>query len=210
MKMLKLSLLVGGMLLLASHSSFAQNHIKIHSREQLATLNEQMCFYLEGHKPEFSHTKLKSIFIPGDYAGIEQPFESQGQYRIHVKVEFCDSEDKAKSGLFRFRKSTGDQGVFIRNMGNEAWISNSWAVVRKDTLLIVISLFETNNYTTPSSNIEPQNSPVTLQQIELEEVEIYNHRLKKFETIQTIKSFRRDYAREIVGLVLEFFEKYGN
>lgn len=211
MKILKLSLLVWWMLLLASHSSFAQNHIRIHSREQLATLNEQMCFYLEGHRPELSHERLSYFFKPGIHAGIEQPFASKGQYTVHVQVTFCNSVDEAKNRFLSLRTSSGRQGVFVRNLGDETWILGGEGFLRKGTMVIFVTLIETENSSSSTHDQTKQQDTGQLQSLpELEEVEVYNHQLKKFETIQTIKSSRRDYTREIVELILEFFEKYGN
>ncbi len=208
MKMLKLSLLVAGILLLASHSSFAQGHIKIHSREQLETLNEQMCFYLEGHKPELSHTKLRSFFSPGEFADIEQPFESQGPYSFHLKISFCNSVNEAEARLSTLRRGNPMEKAFFRNLGDEAWITHSGEAYVRSGNVVVMFVFMLPH--TPLDLRQDQNENLKPQQFELEEVEIYNHQLKKFETIQTIKSSRRGYAREIAALVLEFFEKHGN
>ncbi len=211
MKTWKRCLFVVGIMLLTSITGLAQKQLEIHSKEQLATLNEQMCFYLEGHRPELSHERLSYFFRPGIHAGIEQPFASKGQYTVHVQVTFCNSVDEAKNRFLSLRTSSGRQGVFVRNLGDETWILGSDSFLRKDTMVICVTLIETGNSSPSIHDQTKQQDTGQLQSLpELEEVEIYNHQLKKFETIQTIKSFCRDYAREIVGLVLEFFEKYGN
>lgn len=212
MKMLKLSLLVGGMLLLASHSSFAQNHIKIHSREQLATLNEQMCFYLEGHNPEFSHTRLGFFFGYGAASAITQPFESQGNYTARVEVFFYDSTEQSSEASDFLTERRGCSGGYYRGLGDEAWGSSSGEfVIRKGTMVISVSLRDIERPSTNSQNrTDQQIVKGATTKLEYEEVEVYEGYPRKLVKVKMAKSPITEYGKEIAGRVLEFFEKYGN
>lgn len=213
MKMHRLSLLVGGIMLLASTTGLAQSQLKVHSKEQLTTLNEQMCYYLEGHEPELSHHRLHSHFKPGKFACIEQPFESKGRYRIHLRVSFCDSEDQAKDKFYSRKNSNSAQGVFLPGLGDETWTNGGEAFVRKGTIVIFVTVIKTDD--PPSLSQNETNASDTEQvkfppELGLEEVEVYNEQLKKKETTLTFRSPRREYLKEIVRHVLKFFEQYEN
>ena len=212
MRMLKFGLVLCVSILCLSLPGFAQDQVKIHSREQLETLTEQMCFYLEGHNPEFSHTRLGFYFGYGAASAIRQPFESQGNYTARVEVFFYDSKEQSSEASDFLTARRGCSGAYYRGLGDEAWGSSSGEfVIRKGTTVISVSLREVERPSTNSQNRTDhkivKSDPTKL---EYEEVEVYEGFPRKLVKVKMSKSPITEYGKEIAGRVLEFFEQYGN